>query len=50
MARLGDLRLLHAARVEAEQILASDPKLDRPEHTLLSTKVAAFWEDASKAS
>ena len=50
MARLGDIRLLHAARVEAEQILASDPKLDRPEHRLLSAKVAAFWEDAGKAS
>jgi ATP-dependent DNA helicase RecG len=50
MARLGDLRLLHAARIEAEQILASDPKLERSEHTLLSSKVAAFWEDAGKAS
>jgi ATP-dependent DNA helicase RecG len=50
MARLGDLRLLHAARIEAEQILARDPKLERSEHTLLSSKVAAFWEDAGKAS
>jgi ATP-dependent DNA helicase RecG len=50
MARLGDLRLLHAARVEAEHILQSDPKLEQPEHRLLSAKVAAFWEDAGKAS
>ena len=50
MAKLGDLRLLHAARLEAERILASDPHLERPEHHLLKAKVADFWEDAGKAS
>jgi ATP-dependent DNA helicase RecG len=50
MAKLGDVRLLHAARLEAERILSSDPKLERPEHKLLSMKVAEFWEDAGKAS
>ncbi len=50
MARLGDLRLLHAARLEAEQILAGDPRLEREEHKLLSAKVTAFWEDAGQAS
>ena len=50
MAKLADVRLLHAARLEAERILASDPSLERPEYTLLSAKVAGFWEDAGKAS
>lgn len=50
MAKLGDLRLLHAARLEAERILASDPRLERPEHRLLNAKITDFWEDAGKAS
>ncbi len=50
MAKLADVRLLHAARLEAERILASDPALERPEYKLLSAKVAGFWEDAGKAS
>ena len=50
MAQLGDARLLHAARLEAERILAGDPLLERQEHKLLSTKVVAFWEEAGKAS
>ncbi|CAA9242287.1 MAG: RecG [uncultured Chloroflexia bacterium] len=50
MAELGDIRLLHAARAEAEQILARDPTLEHPEHALLATKVAAFWEGAGEAS
>ena len=50
MAKLGDLRLLHAARVEAEHILEADPRLELPEHSLLKAKVADFWEDDSKAS
>ncbi len=50
MAELGDIRLLHAARAEAEQILARDPKLEHSEHALLATKVASFWEGAGEAS
>ena len=50
MAKLADLRLLHAARLEAERILAGDPQLERLEHNLLRAKVTAFWEDAGKAS
>ena len=50
MARLGDLRLLHVARQQAERILAEDATLERMEHRLLKAKVATFWEDPLKAS
>jgi ATP-dependent DNA helicase RecG len=50
MAKMGDLRLLEVARLEAERILASDPQLERAEHALLRTKVGSFWEDTLKAS
>jgi ATP-dependent DNA helicase RecG len=50
MAQLGDTRLLHAARVEAEHILRHDTLLERPEHALLRQKVAAFWANAGDAS
>jgi ATP-dependent DNA helicase RecG len=50
MAEHGDLRLLHAARLEAERILASDPLLERPEHALLKARVADFWDETHKAS
>jgi ATP-dependent DNA helicase RecG len=49
VAQLADTRLLHAARMEAEQILAADPQLARPEHALLKRKVDAFWAEAAKA-
>src|SRR5690606_16076989 len=32
VAQLADTRLLHAANLEAQQILSEDPKLERPEH------------------
>ncbi|MBA3944424.1 MAG: ATP-dependent DNA helicase RecG [Herpetosiphonaceae bacterium] len=50
MAQMGDLRLLHVARLEADRILEQDPQLERPEHRLLATKVADFWADAEGAS
>jgi ATP-dependent DNA helicase RecG len=50
MAKLGDVRLLHAARLEAEHILSTDPQLEHPEHALLAGKVAMFWEDGGQAS
>jgi ATP-dependent DNA helicase RecG len=49
VARLADTRLLHAARVEAERILASDPQLAREEHALLRQKVERFWVQAAPA-
>ncbi len=50
VAQLADTRLLHAARLEAEKILAEDPQLEREEHGRLREKVAAFWERAEGAS
>ncbi len=49
VAQLADTRLLHAANLEAQKILAEDPQLARPEHTLLKGKVEQFWADAAKA-
>lgn len=50
VARLADTRLLHAARLEAQKILAEDPQLARPEHALLREKVQVFWDKAEGAS
>ena len=50
MAQLGDTRLLHAARVEAERILLQDRHLEQPAHTLLKQKVEQFWANAGDAS
>jgi ATP-dependent DNA helicase RecG len=46
VARLTDVRLLDAARTEAQRILQSDPQLERPEHAKLKAKVEAFWAAA----
>ncbi len=48
VARLADTRLLHAARVEAERILAADPQLAHTEHALLRKKVERFWAETAK--
>jgi ATP-dependent DNA helicase RecG len=50
MAQLGDTRLLHAARLEAEHILLTDKLLERAEHAALKQKVEAFWANAGAAS
>jgi ATP-dependent DNA helicase RecG len=49
VAQLADTRLLHAANLEARNILSDDPKLDRSEHAALKAKVEDFWADAAKA-
>src|SRR6185503_9098558 len=49
VAQLADTRLLHAANLEAQNILADDPKLEQTDHSLLKAKVEAFWADAAKA-
>jgi ATP-dependent DNA helicase RecG len=49
VAQLADTRLLHAANLEAQKILADDPRLEKPEHALLKAQVEAFWADAAKA-
>jgi ATP-dependent DNA helicase RecG len=50
VAQLTDTRLLHAARIEAERLLKIDPGLERPEHALIKTKLAAFWSNAEATS
>jgi ATP-dependent DNA helicase RecG len=49
VAQLADTRLLHAANLEAQKILADDPRLEKSDHALLKAKVAAFWAEATKA-
>jgi ATP-dependent DNA helicase RecG len=49
VAQLADTRLLHAANLEAQKILADDSKLEKPEHALLKAKVDDFWAEAVKA-
>jgi ATP-dependent DNA helicase RecG len=49
VAQLADTRLLHAANLEAQKILAEDPKLARAEHALLKAKVEDFWADSIKS-
>ncbi|MBK9712083.1 MAG: ATP-dependent DNA helicase RecG [Kouleothrix sp.] len=49
VAQLADTRLLHAANLEAQKILAEDPKLEKGEHAMLKAKVDAFWAEAAKA-
>ncbi len=49
VAQLADTKLLHAANLEARNILADDPKLEKAEHAQLKQKVEEFWLDAAKA-
>jgi ATP-dependent DNA helicase RecG len=49
VAQLADTRLLHASNLEAQKILADDPKLENPEHIRLKQNVDAFWADATQA-
>jgi ATP-dependent DNA helicase RecG len=44
VAGLGDLRLLEAARREAERLLDADPELGRDEHAPLRAHLGAFWQ------
>ncbi|MBC8078608.1 MAG: ATP-dependent DNA helicase RecG, partial [Chloroflexales bacterium] len=50
IAQFADTRLLHAARSEAQHILADDPQLAAPEHAALRAKVDQFWDEAAGAS
>jgi ATP-dependent DNA helicase RecG len=49
VAQLADTRLLHTAYLEAQKILAEDPRLERPDHVGLKAKVAEFWAETTKA-
>ena len=43
---MNDTRTLHAAQAEAADILAQDPKLTAPDHTLLRTQVQQMFDKA----
>ena len=47
VAQLGDVRLLEAARREAERLLDADAELTAPEHAPLRERLAAFWRQGS---
>ncbi len=49
IAGLADTRLLHAANLESQKILAEDPRLEKPEHALLKQMVAEFWAESTQA-
>lgn len=49
-ATLSDVRTLEEARSAAQKLFAVDPGLARPEHHLLSSQVAAFWQGAGDVS
>jgi ATP-dependent DNA helicase RecG len=42
-----DTRLLDRARRAAEEVLAADPELDRPEHAVLALELERFWSRAT---
>jgi ATP-dependent DNA helicase RecG len=44
MARLSDLPTIEKARRIAHQIFETDPGLQAPEHQLLASRLAQFWE------
>lgn len=45
-----DMRVLHAAREAAMQVLESDPELTAPGHQELARRVAAFWQGTGDVS
>ncbi|MDP9375516.1 MAG: ATP-dependent DNA helicase RecG [Chloroflexota bacterium] len=44
VAKLGDVRLLEAARREAAGLLDDDPELRHDEHATLRARLATFWQ------
>lgn len=50
VAQLGDLKTIELARGVAREILAGDPELEAPEHTLIREGVMRFWADAADVS
>ncbi len=49
VASLGDTRDLDRARVAAENLLAADPHLMRPEHAPLAARLESFWSHSAGA-
>jgi len=47
MASLSDIRLIEKARHFAQDILKSDPTLEKPEHQTIKRKLESLWNVAS---
>jgi ATP-dependent DNA helicase RecG len=45
MANITDVHLIEKARRYAQEVIAQDPKLEKPEHQLLAKAVSEFWTD-----
>jgi ATP-dependent DNA helicase RecG len=45
MAKLTDVPLIALARRESDVVFADDPNLQKPEHKLLSERLAEFWKN-----
>jgi len=43
MASLSDIRLIEKARHFAQEILKSDPALEKPEHHMIKHKLEILW-------
>ncbi len=50
LVKLTDTKLLELARNEAQQIYETDPKLEQPQHKLLSKQVTEFWKKTTDLS
>jgi ATP-dependent DNA helicase RecG len=50
MARLSDVAILEAARNEATVVFQNDPRLRKPEHSLLAKELARVWPEAAEWS
>ena len=50
LASLLDIKMLEMAQVDAADLFADDPLLEKPEHRLLQESVAKFWEQAGEVS
>ncbi len=50
MARLSDVAILEAARNEATLIFRKDPRLKKPEHTLIARELARVWPESAEWS
>jgi ATP-dependent DNA helicase RecG len=50
VARLTDREILYRARLMAEEVLARDPKLQKPEHRSLAAAVKPFLDKATEAN
>ncbi|MBI4283021.1 MAG: ATP-dependent DNA helicase RecG [Chloroflexi bacterium] len=50
MAKLSDVALLELARTEAIKLFEKDPKLEKPEHSLLVKELARVWPEAGEWS